>query len=125
MQRAIIFGCLVILSAALAASAAWFRARLPPACTDPRTIALVRQSLTTRYQLPPGATLDDIRTVAGGWLALRFVCTADLAGFDPHTLPQGMPLPGSVRYTSQLTPDRSRHEVTVELQPSLIWEKTP
>ncbi|HEY3846940.1 MAG TPA: hypothetical protein VGL95_07485 [Acetobacteraceae bacterium] len=122
MQKAVILGSLAILLAALAASAAWFRARLPPGCTDPRTVALVRQSLTTRYHLPPSTTLDDIRTVAGGWLALRFVCTADLAGFDPHELPQGMPLPGQVHYTSRLTPDRSRHEVTVELQPLLIWE---
>ncbi|MGA3403648.1 MAG: hypothetical protein ABSC95_30920 [Acetobacteraceae bacterium] len=116
-------GSLAILLAALAASAAWFRAHLPPGCTDPRTVALVRQSLTLHYHLPPATTLTSIRTVAGGWLALRFVCTADLAGFDPHDLPQGMPLPGQVRYTSRLTPDRSRHDVTVDLQPLLIWEK--
>ena len=96
MQKAIILGSLAILLAALAASAAWFRARLPPDCADPRTIALVRQSLTTHYHLPATTTLENIRTVAGGWLALRFVCTADLGGFDPHELPQGMPLPGEV-----------------------------
>ncbi len=123
VQKAIVFGCLAILLVALAASAAWFRAHLPPGCTDPRTVALVRRSLATRYRLPPATTLDNIRTVAGGWLALRFVCTADLAGFDPHDLPPGTPLPGQVRYTSRLTPDRSRHEVTVDLQPLLIWEK--
>jgi hypothetical protein len=122
MQKAIVLGSLAILLAALAASAAWFRARLPPGCTDPRTVALVRQSLTARYHLPAATTLDNVRTVAGGWLALRFVCTADLAGFDPHALPQGMPLPGQVHYTSLLTPDGSRHEVTVTLQPLLIWE---
>ena len=123
MQKAILLGSLTILLAALAASAAWFRAGLPPNCADPRTVALVRQSLTTHYHLPPSTTLDNIRTVAGGWLALRFVCTADLAGFDPHELPQGTPLPGQVHFTSRLTPDRSRHEVNVELQPLLIWEK--
>jgi hypothetical protein len=121
--KAIVLGSLVLLLAALAASAVWFHAHRPPNCTDPRTVALVRQSLTTRYHLPAAATLDNIRNVAGGWLALRFVCTADLAGFDPHELPQGTPLPGQVHYTSRLTADRSRHEVTVELQPLLIWEK--
>jgi hypothetical protein len=123
VQRAILLGSLALLLAALAASAAWFRARLPPDCADPRTVALVRQSLTAHDRLPSATTLDNIRTVAGGWLALRFVCTADLGGFDPHELPQGTPLPGQVHYTSRLTPDRSRHEVTVELQPLLIWEK--
>ncbi|HVC59864.1 MAG TPA: hypothetical protein VND19_05805 [Acetobacteraceae bacterium] len=122
VQKAIVAGSLAVLLAALAASAAWFRARLPPNCSDPRTVALVRQSLTTRYQLPPGTTLDNIRTIAGGWLALRFVCTADLSGFEPHDLPPGMPLPGQVRYTSRLAPDRSRHDVTVELRPLLIWK---
>jgi len=122
VQKAILLGSLAILLAALAASVAWFRARLPPNCADPHTVALVRRSLTTRYHLPPATTLDNIHTVAGGWLALRFVCTADLAGFNPHELPQGMPLPGQVHYISRLTPDRSRHEVTVDLQPLLLWE---
>jgi len=123
MQKAVILGSLAILLAALAASAAWFRAGLPPTCTDPRTVALVRQSLTGHYHLPPATTLDNVRTVAGGWLAIRFVCTADLAGFDPHALPEGTPLPGQVHFTSRLTPDRSRHEVTVQLQPLMIWEQ--
>ena len=123
MPKAILLGSFAILLVALAASAAWFRARLPPNCTDPRTLTLVRQSLTTRYHLPPTTTLDNIRTVAGGWLALRFVCTAGVAGFNPHELPAGMPLPGQIHFTSRLTPDGSRHEVSVDLQPLLTWEK--
>jgi hypothetical protein len=123
MPKAVMLISLAILIAALAASAAWFRTGLPPNCADPRTVALVHQSLTARFHLPAAATLENIRTVAGGWLALRFVCTADLAGFDPHELPPGTPLPGQLHYTSRLTPDRSRHEVTVELQPLMIWEK--
>jgi hypothetical protein len=123
VQKPIVLGGLAILIALLAASAAWFRARLPPGCTDPRTVALVRQSLTTHDHLPAATTLENIRTVAGGWLALRFVCTAGLAGFDPHELPRGAPIPGQVRYTSRLTADLSRHEVTVDLQPLLIWEQ--
>jgi hypothetical protein len=122
VQKAILLGSLAVLLAAVAASAAWFHSRLPPGCADPRTVALVRQSLTAHYRLPAATTLDNVRTVAGGWMALRFVCTADLTGFDPHELPQGMPLPGQVHYISRLTPDQRRHEVTVELQPLLIWE---
>jgi hypothetical protein len=123
VQKPFLLGGLALLIALLGASAAWFRARLPPDCTDPRTVALVRQSLSTRYHLPSATTLENIRSVAGGWLALRFVCTADLAGFDPHELPQGAPIPGHIRYTSRLTADLGRHEVTVDLQPLLIWEQ--
>ena len=123
MPKAILFGSLAILFAAVVASAAWFHARVPPGCTDPGTVALVRQSLATHYHLPPATTLANIRTTAGGWLALRFVCTADLTGFDPHALPPGTSIPGQVHYSSRLTPDRRRHEVTVALQPLLIWEQ--
>ena len=56
-------------------------------------------------------------------LAFRFVCEAQLAGFDPNALPPGTPVPGSVHYISRLTPDRQRHEVTVSIQPLLIWEQ--
>jgi hypothetical protein len=122
VQRAIFLGSLAMLVAVLAASAVWFRGRLPPACADPRTVVLVRQSLTEHSHLPASTTLEKIRTVAGGWLALRFVCTADLAGFDPHELPPGTKLPGQVRFISRLTPDGRRHEVTVDLQPLLTWE---
>jgi hypothetical protein len=121
--KAILLGSLALLLTALVTSVAWFHAHLPPGCADRRTVVLVRRSLTTRYHLPPSTILDHIRTVAGGWVALRFVCTADLAGFDPHELPEGTPLPGEVHFTSRLTPDGSRHEVTVQLQPLLIWEK--
>lgn len=122
MSKAIILALSVTLLAALAWSAVYFRARVPPDCTDPRTLSLVRQSLTNHH-LPAGTRLDNIRTVAGGFLALRFVCEADLTGFEQGDLPAGMPLPGQVRYTSRLTPDRARHEVTVTIQPLLIWEK--
>ena len=123
VHKAIVLTSLAILLAALAGSVAWFRARVPPGCADQRTIALVRQSLITHDHLPPATTLADIRTVAGGWLALRFVCTAEIAGVEPHDLPPGMPLPGQVRYTSRLSPDGNRHDVTVDLQPLLTWEK--
>jgi hypothetical protein len=123
MLRAVTLGMVLLVLAAVGASVAWFHARVPPDCRDPRTLALVQRSLTTRFRLPAGATLTDIRTVAGSFLALRFVCQAEVAGVDPQALPPGTPLPGTVHYISRLTPDRRRHEVTVDLQPLLIWEK--
>src|ERR1700685_3903112 len=99
MPTAVLLISLAILLSALVASAAWFRAGLPPTCADPRTVALVRQSLITHNHLPAAITLDNIRTVAGGWLALRFVCTAELASFDPHALPEGTPIPGQIHFT--------------------------
>jgi hypothetical protein len=114
---------MAVFLAVLAGTAAWFRARVPPDCADPRTVALVRQSLATTFHLPSRTTLAGIRTIAGGLLALRFVCEADLAGLVPQDFPPGTPLPGQVRYTSRLTPDRARHEVSVSVAPLLIWEK--
>ena len=72
----------VILLAAVAAFAAWFHAGVPPGCTDPRTLALVRQTFP-RHHLPPSTRLEIIRTVAGGPLALRFVCKADADRLRP------------------------------------------
>lgn len=112
-----------LLIAALAGSAAWFRARVPPDCDDPRTVAVVEQVLTSRDHLPATTTLTAIRTVAGAFVALRFVCQAQLTGFDPQSLPEGVPVPDIVQYTTRLTPDRRRLEVTVDLQPQMIWEK--
>ncbi|HUB13338.1 MAG TPA: hypothetical protein VMB34_15420 [Acetobacteraceae bacterium] len=123
MLKRIVFACLAILLSAVVATLWWFHTRLPPNCTDPGTIALVRQSLIANDDLPATVTLEDIRTVAGGFVALRFVCQAEVGGFDPHHLPPGMPLPGFVHYTSRLTPDRTQHEVSVQLEPLLKWVK--
>ena len=38
-------------------------------------------------------------------------------------LTPGMKLPGLVHYTSRLTADQQRHEVSVELDPLLKWEQ--
>src|SRR5580704_10552319 len=61
----------------------------PPDCTDPRTLALVHESLTGHFKLPDTTRLIDIETVVGGYLAFRYVCEADVTGFDPHSLPPG------------------------------------
>ena len=102
----------------------WLRMHVvPPDCDDPDTLALVRQSLTQRFRLPASVTVENIQTVAGGYVAFRFVCEAGLGGIDRNALPKGSAIPGSVRYVSQLTGDRRTHEVTVSIQPVLMWER--
>ena len=102
----------------------WLRMHVvPPDCDDPDTLALVRQSLTQRFRLPASVTVENIQTVAGGYVAFRFVCEAGLGGIDRNALPEGSAIPGSVRYVSQLTGDRRTHEVTVSIQPVLMWER--
>jgi hypothetical protein len=96
---------------------------VPPDCEDPDTLALVRRSLTERFRLPASVTIENIQTVAGGYVAFRFVCEAGLGGIDRSALPDGSTVPGSVRYVSQLTADRRAHEVSVSIQPVLIWER--
>jgi hypothetical protein len=122
VTKTILLTLAVLLAAALAGFAAWFHAGVPPNCTDPRTLAMVRESFA-RQHLPPTTRMTDIRTIAGGALALRFVCHATLAGIDRKDLPPDSSIPGAITYTSQLTDHRTRHEVTVRIEPLLIWEK--
>jgi hypothetical protein len=96
---------------------------VPPDCQDPQTLALVRQSLTGRFKLPPSISIDNIRMLAGGYLAFRFACTADLSGIDPHSLTPGDTIPGSVYYISRLTDRGTRHQVTVSIQPLLVEKR--
>jgi hypothetical protein len=101
----------------------WLRSNIvPPDCADPRTLALVRQSLIANFKLPDSLTVRDIETLAGGYLAFRFACKAQLGGFDPQSLPAG-PIPGSVEYISRLSADHQRHEVSVAVQPLLKLER--
>lgn len=106
----------------LAALAAYMRLNVPPDCRDPRTLALVYRSLIAHFGLPSTTRVIGIRTLAGGPLAFRFVCEADLAGVTLSQLPPGV-RPGFVRYTSQLKRNREVHDVTVEILPLLMWEK--
>ena len=121
MWKLILSLFLVLLTSAVVATVLWFHARRPPNCTNPDTIALVRHTMVADDHLPSSATLEDIRTIAGGPIAFRFVCEAFVGGVDKNALPPGMPVPGSVHYTSELTPDRRRLEVTVHLEPLLKW----
>lgn len=104
------------------AAVAYHHRYTPPDCTDPRTLALVHQSLTTRFHLPEATQLELIRTVAGGYIAFRYVCTAHPFNFRRDELPPGTTVPGSVRYISELTPDGTRHEVHVSIAPLMILE---
>lgn len=106
------------------ASVVWLRIHIvPPDCADAETLSLVRRSLTGRFHLPSSATIENVRTLAGGYVAFRFACEADLRGIDPHDLPEGAAVPGSVHYVSRLTADHQRHEVTVSIQPLLKLER--
>jgi len=80
---------------------------VPPDCRDARTLAQVAP------RIPPGERLARIHMLAGGPLAFRFVCEADLDG--PRAL--------VAHYTSQLTEGGARHEVTVSISPVLTWQR--
>ena len=117
-----VFGCAVLIFAA--ATVIWLRTHVvPPGCDDPDTLALVRRSLIGRFKLPASVAIENIRTLAGGYVAFRFVCEAGLAGIDRAALPDGSAIPGSVHFVSRRTADGRGHEVSVTIQPLLIWER--
>ena len=117
-----IAACAVLVFAT--ACVVWLRTHIvPPDCSDPGTLALVRRSLTGRFKLPPSVTIENIQTLAGGYVGFRFVCEASLGGIDRNALPPGTEVPGIVHYVSRLTADHQGHEVSVSIQPLLIWER--
>lgn len=102
---------------------AWVRMNVvPPDCLSPDTLSMVRESLTGRFKLPPSLRMENIRTLVGGYFALRYVCEAHLT-IDPRLLPAGAPIPGSVDFISRLSSDLRRHEVIVSVEPQLKWER--
>ncbi len=123
LRLALAFGAGAIVVFSVAA-VVWLRIHVvPPDCEDPETLALVRRSLTGRFKLPDSLAMENIRTHAGGYLAFRFACEADLRGINRQDLAPGAPIPGSVRYVSRLTDSGRRHEVTVRIQPLLKLER--
>jgi hypothetical protein len=115
---------IIVVAALLTCGAIYYhRTITPPDCTDPRTLALVHTSLTDHFKLPDTTRLEGIRTVAGSYLAFRYVCDAQLTGFDRKALPPGTTVPGAVRYVSHLTDGGQRHEVTVRIAPLMIMEQ--
>ncbi len=123
LSKAASLFAVLLIGAGLAGAVVYLRRDVvPPDCRDPRTLALVRESLTQRFALPASVRMEAITMLAGGPLAFRFVCEADLR------LPEGAPMPpgakpGFARYTSALVADGTRHEVTVEVLPLLLWQK--
>ena len=123
LRLALALGACAILATG-ATSVIWLRINVvPPDCEDHETLALVHRSLTDRFGLPAHVSVQHIETHAGGYVAFRFACKADLHGIDPNDLPPGSPVPGSVYYVSRLTDGGRRHEVTVSIQPLLKMEK--
>jgi hypothetical protein len=123
LRLALALGAFAILATG-ATAVIWLRIHVvPPDCEDPETLALVRQSLTGRFGLPASVSIENIETHAGGYVAFRFACKADLRDIDPNELAPGSPVPGSVYYVSRLTNGGRRHEVTVSIQPLLKMEK--
>lgn len=113
---------MLVLGGFAAGMVVWLRQHIvPPDCRNPATLALVRQSLIGHFHLPASVTLDQIRMLAGGYVAFRFVCEADLGGIDRRLLPPGSPIPGYVHYVSELSADHQRHVVHVSIEPLLIW----
>jgi hypothetical protein len=123
LRLALALGAFAILATG-ATAVIWLRIHVvPPDCEDPETLALVRQSLTGRFGLPASVSIENIETHAGGYVAFRFACKADLRDIDPSELAPGSPVPGAVYYVSRLTDGGRRHEVTVSIQPLLKMEK--
>lgn len=101
-RHSVLFVVMLALAGGFAAIVVHLRRDVvPPGCDDPRTLAQVAT------HLPPDSRLERIKVMAGGPLAFRFVCTADLGAFD-------------VRYTSRFAED-GRHVVTVSVTPVLLW----
>jgi hypothetical protein len=93
----------------------------PPDCTDPRTVAQVRQEIRRRIGQSPPPDLVGIVTLAGSRFGIRYVCRAEFSNPDRLELPNGV-LANSVRYSSALA-NGYRQQVTVSLVPLLHWQE--
>lgn len=110
------------LALAIAAAAAIHVRRdvVPPGCSDPVTLAALHDMLVHRFGLPDNVRLERIETHAGGPLAFRFLCSAELAGLAHAILPPG-PRPGSVSYSTRLTATGHGLRLHAVLSPLLQW----
>src|SRR5262245_43124978 len=71
--------CVLMATGAFAVT--WLRLYVvPPDCAAADTLAQVRRSLVERFKLPAHLRIENIQTRAGGYLAFRFACEADLRG---------------------------------------------
>jgi hypothetical protein len=121
LRRAGCAAAVLLVLGAVAGIVVYLRLNVvPPGCRDAHTLALVQEGLI-RAGLPWDTRIENIHVLAGGPLAFRFVCEADLTGYTASELPPG-PKPGFVRYTSRLTDTGKRQDVTVQILPLLMWE---
>jgi len=93
----------------------------PPGCSDPHTIAQVRQEIRRRTGLSPTPNLARIATLAGSRFGIRYVCRAEFSKPDRLEMPSGVVV-NSVRYSSELTRGNHQH-VSVSLIPILQWQE--
>lgn len=94
----------------------------PPGCDDPSTLALVGYELAQVLRPMPPPALARVKTVEGGLLAIRFVCTADFADPERIELAHGA-VAQSIRFTSMLGGPDHVQQVSVRLVPILEWDK--
>lgn len=122
--RLVLATSVLVVLLASAVTVVWLRTNVvPPDCRAPETLTLVHQSLTGRFKLPATVVMENIQTLAGGYLAFRFACAAELGNINPNDLTPGTTIPGTVYYTSRLTEDGQHHEVTVSIQPLLVMKR--
>ncbi|MEJ0016614.1 MAG: hypothetical protein WDN25_08620 [Acetobacteraceae bacterium] len=117
--RRAVGGVLAAVAIVAAGMVVWLRSTIvPPDCHDAATLALLHRQLTDRFGPPATVTIEHVHTLAGGYLAFRFACEADVGGIDPNDLPPATPVPGSVDYVSQRDAD-GRQVVTISVRPRL------
>lgn len=88
---------------------------VPPDCSSPATISLVRQILIGQFKYQRLIRIANIRTSQGGMFAPRFECDASIEG-DLSGQSFGGVAVGAVHYTSEITEDTHRHYVTAKPQ---------
>lgn len=118
----IALGCVAVLLTGLGWSASYLAALKPPGCNDPRTLILMGYELGRLLSPASAPDLARVTTVAGGSLAIRYVCSAEFANPEKIQLPDGAAI-HAVRFTSTLAGPHLTQRVTVQLEPILQWEK--
>lgn len=108
--------------AALGWSVVYLSRMKPPRCDDTRTLALVGYQLAQALAPMSPPQLARIKTVAGGELAIRFICSADFANPDRIRLPDGTVI-RELQFTSTLAGPHHAQQVSIRLEPIPVWEQ--
>jgi hypothetical protein len=85
-------------------------------------LALARKAIEDKLRLKSLPELTDIRSVAGGWLAIRFVCVAHFVHPDVIDQVAGFKTL-DVQYSSELMMPSWKQRVSISLEPDLEWSK--